>query len=79
MQIRRLVEVDWTGIEYGVWDAIQSFLVEHPDSYYMAPTEQWLCYLTREFGLLKIVNNFSILTKEETDDYITEVLEGLYK
>lgn len=77
--VRRLVEVEWDQIEYGVFDVIQSYLVEHPDSYYMAPTEQWLCYLTREFGLLMLVEDFSAMSEEDIEEYITGALELLYK
>jgi hypothetical protein len=71
---RQLIEVDWTGALTAL-DAIQSFLVEHPTSYYMAPNRQWLFYLTRKHGLLQLVNDFSTMSKRDIGDYIMGVLE----
>ncbi len=78
MQDRQLIEVRWDGLEYGVFDAIQSLLVEHPQSYYMATNKQWLCYLTRDYGLLKLINDFTMMSDRDIDDYIIGVLELLY-
>lgn len=75
----RLVEANWVGLDYNVWDAIQSLLVEHPGWYYMAPSKQWLCYLTQEHGLLMLQNDFSDMEDEAIDEYIVGVLELLYK
>lgn len=74
----RLVEVNWTALPYNEFDVIQGLLIEHPGWYYMVPNQQWLCYLTREHGLLKLVNDFTMMSKEEIDDYIEGVLEMLY-
>lgn len=74
----RLVEVNWTGLPYNEFDAIQSLLIEHPGWYYMCPNRQWLCYVTREFGLLKLVNDFTMMSEEQVDEYIVGVLELLY-
>lgn len=74
--IRELIEVDWTGA-LSATDAIQSFLVEHPTSYYMAPNRQWLYYLTRKHGLLQLVEDFSTMSREEIGDYIMAVVELL--
>lgn len=73
-----LYPVSWIGLEYGVFDAIQSLLVEHPGWYYMAPNQQWMCYLTRDHGLLKLVNDFTMMSEEEIDEYVEGVLEMLY-
>jgi hypothetical protein len=74
----RLVEVNWTALPYNEFDAIQSLLVDHPGWYYIPPSRQWLCYLTRDHGLLKLVNDFSMMEDEQIDEYITGVLEMLY-
>lgn len=74
----RLVEANWTGIDYNVWDSIQGLLVEHPGWYYMAPSYQWLCYLTRDHGLIMLTNDFSAMSEEDIDEYIVGVLEMMY-
>lgn len=74
----QLVEVNWVGLDYGVVDAIQSLLVEHPETYYMATNRQWLWYLTREHGLLQLVNDYTMMSDEQVDEYIAGVLEMLY-
>lgn len=76
---RQLVEVDWVGIPLSVPDAVQSYLVEHPDSYYMPASRQWLYYLTREHGLLQVVHDFSMMDDDAVSEYIIGVLELLYQ
>jgi hypothetical protein len=75
----QLIEVDWTGLPYDVFDAVQSFLVDHPDSYYLAPNLKWMCYLTREFGLIMLHHDFSGMDDEEISDYLVGALELLYE
>lgn len=73
-----LMEVNWVGLNYDIFDAIQSHLVENPNAYYMSPSRQWLCYLTREFGLLMLRNDFTMMSDEDISDYILGVLDLLY-
>lgn len=72
--MRRLVEVDWR-VPLGVEDAIQSYLVEHPDSYYLAGNNLW--YLDRDLGLLLLQHDFSAMNDEEISEYLIGVLELL--
>jgi hypothetical protein len=74
---RQLIEVDWRG-GLTVNDAIQSFLVDHPDSYYIPASRRWLMYLTREHGLIQMFDDFTTMDDTEIADYITGVLEMLY-
>lgn len=75
---RELIEVDWHGA-LTVNDAIQSYLVDHPDSYYIPANRRWVMYLTREHGLVQIFNDFTMMDDVEVSEYITAVLEMLYK
>jgi hypothetical protein len=75
---RQLIEVDWFG-ELTVNDAIQSYLVDHPDSYYIPANRRWVMYLTREHGLIQMFDDFSMMDDVEVSEYITAVLEMLYK
>lgn len=70
-----LVEVDMSVCNYTPFDAIYSYLVEHPDHFYMAPNNQWLCYLVRGRGLLMFTNDFNGMTDEEISDYLIGALE----
>lgn len=70
-----LVESDWMAIDFSVWDAIQSYLVDHPDHYYMAPNNQWLCYLTRKRGLIMFEHDFTNFSDEEISAFIIGALE----
>jgi hypothetical protein len=74
---RKLIAVDWR-VPLGAVDAIQSFLVEHPGTYYMSGNRQSLYLLTREHGLLFLVNDFRGLTNDQVAEYIRGVLEFLY-
>lgn len=76
-RIATLIETDWM-VPLGLNDAIQSFLVEHPTTYYMAGNRQFMFYLTREHGLLQIVNDFTMMEEEEVEEYLAGVLEMLY-
>lgn len=77
-EVRRLVEVNWAALPYNEFDAIQSLLVDHPGWYYICPSQQWICYLTREHGLLKLENDFTMMSENDIEEYIVGVLEMLY-
>lgn len=72
--MRRLVEVDWR-VPLGVEDAIQSYLVEHPDSYYISGNNQHLWYLDRDLGLVLLQHDFSRMNDEEISEYLIGVLD----
>lgn len=74
----QLIEVRWDSLEYGIFDVIQGWLVEDPDSYYIAPNRRWLCYLTREYGLIQFVHDFTMMSDEEISAYIIGAIELLY-
>jgi hypothetical protein len=64
-----------TGVE--IPDVIQSYLVEHPNSYYMPPNNQHLWYLDRQAGLILVQRDFTNLSHEEISDIIIAILEDL--
>jgi hypothetical protein len=75
---KTLVTVDWRGA-LTVNDAIHSYLVEEPGSYYIPVNRQWLMYLDRDYGMLEMIHDFSDMDDDEISDYILGVLELLYK
>jgi hypothetical protein len=75
---KTLVAVDWRGA-LTVNDAIHSYLVEEPGSYYIPGNRQWLMYLDRDYGMLEMIHDFSDMDDDDISDYILGVLELLYK
>jgi hypothetical protein len=69
-----LIESDWRGA-LTVFDAIQSYLVEHPEHYYMAPSYQWLCVVTRDLGLVMFERDFRGMSEEDIGEYIFGALD----
>lgn len=72
---KTLVEVDWVGTPLSVHDAIQSYLVEHPESYWLPPGRRWIYYLDRDLGLLQLVHDFTMMNDEEITAYLIGALE----
>jgi hypothetical protein len=66
----RLALADWARIVPGSTHYIQSYLVDHPDKYYMAPNRQFIYILTRRSGLVEVRQDWRNVPDERVGAYV---------
>lgn len=73
---RVLANRDWL-VPLRIVDAIHSYLVDSPGHIYMDNNKQWLFILTRDLGMVRLVHDYSQMSKEEVNAFVIESISRI--
>lgn len=72
----KLIEVDWRGPP-SINDAINSFLVEQPNTVYLSPSGHTLCLAIRGQGLVMVNGHFHDMTEDQIAELVDHIRREL--